>query len=73
MTVMSYRDRMDFGIVTDREQINDPWPLMEGAAQALEELEHAIGIGRPTPHPTHAPKRSAKRSSRARVAARGAG
>ena len=51
MTVMSYRDRMDFGIVSDRDQIDDVWPLMRGAAAALEEFEHAVGGGKAKPRP----------------------
>jgi len=51
MTVMSYRDRMDFGIVSDRDQIDDVWPLLHGAAAALEEFEHAIGAGKSRPRP----------------------
>jgi hypothetical protein len=59
MTVMSYRDRMDFGIVADRDQIDDVWPLMRAAAAALEEFEHAVGAGRFRPRPrSGTPKRS---------------
>jgi diacylglycerol O-acyltransferase / wax synthase len=39
ITVLSYRDRMDFGIVCDREQIDDPWPLIDGLRDALEEFK----------------------------------
>jgi diacylglycerol O-acyltransferase / wax synthase len=42
ITVMSYRDHLDFGIVADREQVDDVWGLMEGAGRALEELESVI-------------------------------
>ena len=51
MTVMSYRERMDFGIVSDRDQIDDVWPLMRGAAAALEEFEHAVAGGKSRPRP----------------------
>jgi diacylglycerol O-acyltransferase len=48
MTVMSYRDQMDFGIVTDRELIGDAWELMERTSAALEELCEVIcGVRRP--------------------------
>src|SRR5436190_10591135 len=30
MTVMSYRDHVDFGIVADREQVDEIWSLMDG-------------------------------------------
>ena len=39
MTVMSYRDHVDFGIIADRDQVDDVWSLMDGAAAALDELE----------------------------------
>jgi hypothetical protein len=42
MTVMSYRDHVDFGIVADRDQVDDVWSLMNGAATALDELESVI-------------------------------
>ncbi len=42
MTVMSYRDHVDFGIIADRDQIDDVWSLMDGCGAALDELETAI-------------------------------
>ena len=39
ITVVSYKNRVDFGIVGDREQIDDAWAFLEGAAHALHELE----------------------------------
>jgi hypothetical protein len=39
---MSYRDHVDFGIVADREQVDDVWGLMEGTERALEELETVV-------------------------------
>jgi diacylglycerol O-acyltransferase / wax synthase len=42
ITVMSYRDHVDFGIIADREQVDDVWTLMDGMAQALDELESVI-------------------------------
>ena len=33
ITVMSYRDRLDFGIVADREQVDDVWSMLEGRAR----------------------------------------
>jgi hypothetical protein len=47
MTVMSYRDHLDFGIIADRDQVDDVWSLMDGAAAALEELETVICGKRP--------------------------
>ena len=40
ITVVSYKNRVDFGIVGDREQIDDAWSFLEGAAHALQELEN---------------------------------
>jgi diacylglycerol O-acyltransferase len=42
MTVMSYRDHLDFGIVTDRGQIPDAWPFMSHLGEALDELETVL-------------------------------
>jgi WS/DGAT/MGAT family acyltransferase len=39
ITVVSYKNRVDFGIVGDREQIDDAWAFLEGAEHALRELE----------------------------------
>jgi WS/DGAT/MGAT family acyltransferase len=39
ITVVSYKNRVDFGIVGDRDQIDDAWAFLEGAAHALQELE----------------------------------
>jgi diacylglycerol O-acyltransferase / wax synthase len=50
MTVLSYRDHLDFGIIADREQVDDVWSLMEGTATALDELESVI-CGPPRPRP----------------------
>jgi WS/DGAT/MGAT family acyltransferase len=42
ITVMSYRDHVDFGIVADRGQVDDTWSLMGSASRALDELEEVI-------------------------------
>ena len=34
ITVMSYRDHLDFGIVADREQVDDVWSMLEGRWRA---------------------------------------
>jgi hypothetical protein len=45
---MSYRDNVDFGIVCDREHIDDAWTIMHSTAAALEELcEVVCGARRP--------------------------
>ena len=44
ITVMSYLDHLDFGIVADRDQVDDVWSLMDGLRHALDELtEAALG------------------------------
>ena len=45
ITVVSYKNRVDFGIIGDREQLDDAWDFLEGAAHALRELEE-LGQGR---------------------------
>jgi hypothetical protein len=47
---MSYRDRLDFGLVGDRDQIADLWPLMRGLERALDEMEDIV-CGKPAPGP----------------------
>ena len=32
ITVMSYQDSLEFGIVVDREQLDDPWPILDAHA-----------------------------------------
>ncbi|MEA2472488.1 MAG: diacylglycerol O-acyltransferase / wax synthase [Thermoleophilaceae bacterium] len=54
ITVLSYRDHIDFGIVADREQIDDAWPLMRKLSEALDEIEEVIcRSGRPVSPITH--------------------
>jgi diacylglycerol O-acyltransferase / wax synthase len=38
MTVMSYLDHVDFGIVADRDQIADVWPLLHAAQREVDRL-----------------------------------
>ncbi len=42
ITVMSYRGRLAFGIVADRDQVPDTWMLVEWLAEALEELRSGV-------------------------------
>ncbi len=39
ITVLSYRDQLGFGIVADREQLDDAWPLLAAVRDALDELQ----------------------------------
>jgi diacylglycerol O-acyltransferase / wax synthase len=42
ITCMSYRDHMDFGIVADRDMVDDAWPLFDAHRAALEHLDEVI-------------------------------
>jgi WS/DGAT/MGAT family acyltransferase len=43
ITVISYRDHIDVGIIGDRDQLEDPWPMLEGMRAALEEFYGLLG------------------------------
>jgi diacylglycerol O-acyltransferase / wax synthase len=51
ITCLSYRDHVDFGIVVDREMVDDAWPLWEAHKAALEELAGVL----PSRHALRAP------------------
>jgi len=55
ITVLSYRDHLDFGIVADREQIADLWPLMDAMCRALEQLDDAVCGAAAADRPAQAP------------------
>jgi hypothetical protein len=42
ITVLSYLDNLDFGIVADRELVDDAWSLQRGLARSLDELSEVI-------------------------------
>src|SRR4029078_2250041 len=48
-TVMSYRDHVDFGIIADRDQVDDAWALMDRTAAALDEVENSACGQRTSP------------------------
>jgi WS/DGAT/MGAT family acyltransferase len=55
ITCLSYLDSVDFGIVVDREQVDDAWPMMEAMVEALDEMERVIcgpTPATPTPPPS---------------------
>jgi diacylglycerol O-acyltransferase / wax synthase len=56
ITCMSYLDHVDFGIVVDREQVDDAWPLMDGLHAALEEFDQIVCGGKRARPRTEAPK-----------------
>jgi hypothetical protein len=59
ITVMSYRDHLDFGIVADREQVEDAWTMLDGLRAALAEFGTAVGIERASDE-SEAPARSTR-------------
>jgi len=66
ITAMSYRDHIDFGIVADREMIENAWPLMEGVKRACSELEEEVcGKKRNTSGNGSTPKRPRQQRARA--------
>ena len=56
ITVMSYLDHLDFGIVADRDQVDDVWTLIDRLSGALDEITVAV-LGK-------AAKRQGKRATR---------
>lgn len=59
MTVMSYLDHVDFGIVADRDQIPDVWPLLRAAQREVDQLAADLPAARQAEapsvtHPSHA-------------------
>ena len=44
ITVMSYCGQLDFGIVADREQMPDAWPLIDWLREAVEEFKPAAAV-----------------------------
>jgi diacylglycerol O-acyltransferase / wax synthase len=49
VTLMSYIDRLDFGLTSDPDLLEDPWEIADGIKDALAELMEAAGLGAPTP------------------------
>ncbi|KUI02627.1 wax ester/triacylglycerol synthase family O-acyltransferase [Mycobacterium sp. IS-3022] len=41
ITVMSYQDSLEFGIVVDREVVDDPWSILDALRAGLDELRIA--------------------------------
>ena len=48
ITLLSYMDRIDFGLHVDPELVSDPWQIAEAIPLALAELLKAAGLGDPT-------------------------
>jgi WS/DGAT/MGAT family acyltransferase len=49
ITLMSYLDRVDFGLVACPDLIPDVWVIADGLRDALDELEKAAGVSAPAP------------------------
>ncbi len=49
ITLFSYIDRLDFGLTSDPDLLEDPWEIADGIKDALAELMEAAGLGKPTP------------------------
>ena len=49
VTLFSYMDRLDFGLTSDPDLLDDPWEIADGLKDALAELMDAAGLGKPTP------------------------
>lgn len=48
ITLMSYGDRIDFGLTVDPDLVPDPWQLAEGVPLALGDLLSATDLGAPS-------------------------
>lgn len=42
ITCMSYRDHIDFGVVVDREMVDDAWDLMAALERAMDEIDEVV-------------------------------
>ena len=60
ITCLSYLDHVDFGIVVDREQVDDAWPMMQAVQSALDELDEVVCGKRPARKPARKPRQPAR-------------
>src|SRR3954466_2810719 len=67
ITVMSYRDHLDFGIVADRDQVDDVWSMLDGLGAELAAFQAAAGM---TPAPAAGAAGGADAAPKARRRAR---
>ena len=44
ITVFSYEDSLEIGIVVDREQTDDPWPILDALRTGLGELHDLANV-----------------------------
>ncbi len=61
ITVFSYQDSLEVGIVVDRVQVNDPWPILDALRAALCELRDLANL-----HASDAPVVSIRRKAATR-------
>lgn len=47
VTLLSYIDRLDFGVTADADLVDDPWGISDGIPDALAELMDATDLGKP--------------------------
>ena len=67
ITCLSYLDRVDFGIVVDREMVDDAWSIMEAIERELELLDEVVcGTSRP-PRRTGRPRARSKAAPTAKA------
>ena len=52
-TVLSYQDRIDFGLTVDPDLVADPWRITGAIPETLAQIMAAAGLG--TPHPVRDP------------------
>jgi WS/DGAT/MGAT family acyltransferase len=71
IAVLSYADRLEFGVTSDRDVVPDLGLLTEYIEKAFVELEHALGAAqRPAPRPPHVLSGAGRRSRAASRPAR---
>ena len=64
ITVLSYRDQLDFGVVVDRDMVDDAWELIERLRDAHEELYALLPHGGSrNGRPSKTPKKKGKKSA----------
>ena len=67
LTILSYQDRIDFGIVGDREEVPDVWFLAEEVQHAFQELLDLVPR-KAAPKQRAAKKRAARKPRATRAA-----
>ncbi len=63
ITVMSYMDSLDFGLVACSDLIDDVWSLADGLGEALEQLKKAVGAQSGTSNGARTSKSGGKKST----------